>query len=378
MCKKAFLSLYGVTAKRVRRLISLLVAGETPKECRGKSSNSRTKAVPGEVIEKIHEHINSFPVKEARYANRNIKYLNAELTVKIMHSLFRSKYQDIKVTYGFYLNYFKENFGYAFGRPQKDVCATCEELGLKLKSNVLNDNAKRAVAAELIIHKNRSKKFYKKLNELKEECASRDDVACICFDYMQNLPLPHIPVQEVFYLRQLWVYVFCMYDMKKGTSELHLYHEGIGKRGPNEVCTFLNDYITNNVPRTAKELHLFSDATGGQNRNHTMIRFLMTLVSTGRFKKVIQYYPVRGHSFLPCDRNFGVIKRHIKKCDRVYSPEEYAKMVVEASSACKFTSVLHEESFSTDFKNWWPQYYKKRCYPSNLKEKKFQKIKKKF
>lgn len=190
-------------------------------------------------------------------------------------------------------------------------------------------------------------------------CQTRDDVAGICFDYMQNLPLPHIPVQEVFYLRQLWVYVFCIHDIKKGTSEFHLYHEGMGNRGPNEVCTFINDYITNNVPKKVKELHLFSDATGGQNRNNTVIRYLMTLVSSGRFEKVIQYYPVRGHSFLPCDRNFGLVKRHLKRTDRVYSPTQYAKMLVEASSNSKFTSVLHEgKIFSVNFKNWWKKYYK--------------------
>lgn len=149
VCKKAFLSLYGVSEKRIRCLLSLLVVGQTPKENRGKSVNSRVKAVPGVIVEKVHEHIMSFPVKEARYANRNIKYLNAELTVKIMHSLFCAKYKEINVTYGFYLKYFNENFGYAFGRPQKDVCATCEELGIKLKSNFLNDNAKRVAAAEL-------------------------------------------------------------------------------------------------------------------------------------------------------------------------------------------------------------------------------------
>lgn len=114
VCKKAFLSLYGVSQKRIRRLISLLVAGETPKENRGKSKNSRTKAVPGAIIEKVHEHITSFPVKEARYANRNIKYLNAELTVKIMHSLFCTKYQDIKVNLWFLFKIFQRKLWLCF------------------------------------------------------------------------------------------------------------------------------------------------------------------------------------------------------------------------------------------------------------------------
>lgn len=148
VCKKAFINLYGISEKRVRRLAGLIEAGKSPRENRGKSEGSRNKKVAGSICEKIHEHINTFPVKQTHYSNRHIKYLNAELNIKIMHDMFCQKYQDIKVTYGFYLQYYKEHFGYAFGRPQKDVCATCEELGQKIKSNFLNDNAKRAAAAE--------------------------------------------------------------------------------------------------------------------------------------------------------------------------------------------------------------------------------------
>lgn len=144
--------------------------------------------------------------------------------------------------------------------------------------------------------------------------------------------------------------------------EFHIYHEGIGNKGQNEVCNFLNDYITNNIPETIKELHLFSNATGGQNRNNTVIRYLMTLVSSGRFEKVIQYYPVRGQSFLLCDCKFDVIKRHLKRIDCIYSLTEYAKKLVEASWSCNITSVLHNEIFSTVFKNWWQNFIRENLY----------------
>jgi hypothetical protein len=78
---------------------------------------------------------------------------------------------------------------------------------------------------------------------------------------------------------------------------------------------------------TVKELHVFSDACGGQNRNNTLVRFLLALVSTGRFQKIHQYFPVRGHSFLQCDRNFGTVKRKIRRKDRIYTPEEYNEMI---------------------------------------------------
>lgn len=46
------------------------------------------------------------------------------------------------------------------------------------------DNAKRNVVAE-------------KMNGTLKASKNKDTVA-LAFDYMQNLPLPHIPVQEVF------------------------------------------------------------------------------------------------------------------------------------------------------------------------------------
>lgn len=92
--------------------------------------------------------------------------------------------------YEFYLKYFRENFNYRFGRPQVDVCSTCENLGIKIKSTQLNNNAKRVAVAELIVHKRRAKKIYSKLAEVKEVCQTDETSYAIVFDYMQNLPLP--------------------------------------------------------------------------------------------------------------------------------------------------------------------------------------------
>jgi hypothetical protein len=112
-----------------------------------------------------------------------------------MHELFCAKYPERvgKIKYEYYLKHFNENYGYRFGRPRVDVCSTCEELSVKIKSSCLNENAKRAAVAELLIHKRRAKKFYLKLQEAAKISAERDDVAAIAFDYMQNLPLPFLP-----------------------------------------------------------------------------------------------------------------------------------------------------------------------------------------
>ena len=137
-----------------------------------------------------------------------------------MHSLFLKKYPELgnKVKYEYYLKYFKENFQLRFGRPQVDVCSLCEELGTKLRNPNLNDNAKRVVAAELMVHKRRAKKFYNKLQEVQKLCKDDTRVAGITFDYMQNLPLPNIPVQDFFYYRQLWVYLFEIHNLTNSSG----------------------------------------------------------------------------------------------------------------------------------------------------------------
>lgn len=209
VCRNAYISLHAVSHKIVIRLTNILASGKSPNDRRGKHEN-RGNAIPASILVKIHEHIDLFPKHISHYTSTPVTYLDAQLNVAKMHELFIEKFSDLKniVKYEFYLEYFKRNFGYAFGRPQVDVCSMCEDLKIKMKSNTLNDNAKRAACAEFMVHQRRAKKFYNKLKEIKELSKSRPDVMGIAFDFMQNLPLPLLPVQEIFYLRKLWFYVF--------------------------------------------------------------------------------------------------------------------------------------------------------------------------
>lgn len=272
--------------------------------------------------------------------------------------------------YEFYLKYFRENFNYRFGRPQVDVCSTCENLGIKIKSTQLNNNAKRVAVAELIVHKRRAKNFYSKLAEVKEVCQTDETSYAIVFDYMQNLPLPQTPVQEMFHLRKTWHFVFCIHSLGDGKSKFYTYHEGTAKKGPDEVCSFVLHYIDTFVPKTVSTLYVLSDACGGQNRNHTLIRLMSTLTIMKRFKTIKQYFPIRGPCFLPCDRNFATVKREIRKKDRVYLPQEYDIMIAEAKKKDDPYFVYSVQTKEIiNFKTWWPQYYKKTTKAVNGTEK---------
>lgn len=360
VCKQAFMSLHAISHVQVQRLTTIILSGNSPNDGRGKHNN-RPHAIKDEYVVKIKEHIESFPTKTSHYSSKTVKYLKSDLNIKTMHNLFVEIHPHLKNTikYEYYLKFFNENYDLKFGRPQVDVCSECEHLGARIKDNNLNDTAKRVAAAQLIVHKRRANKFYNKLKEVAKLCEEKPNVSALCFDFMQNLPLPQIPVQEVFYYRQLWVNVFEIHNMKENSGHCYVYHEGQAHKGPNEVCTFLNDYIKNKIPDSIQELHLFSDACPGQNRNHTFVRFLMALQASKRFKIIYHYFPVRGHSYLPCDRDFGTIKRNIRKHDRVYLPQEYEDMITTSRKTKPFTvkTVTHEDI--VNFKDWWPTVYKK-------------------
>lgn len=236
----------------MRRLCELLAKGKLPIDQRGSSSPGNAK--PGSAIDAVIQHIDSFPVKMTHYTSEEKHYLSEKLDVKIMFDLFKAKYPDMTINYHFYRKIFKEQFDLSFGRPQVDTCCTCEELSVKIKSPSLNETAKREAIAEKIVHIRRAKAFSSLMKKISEE--SDSSVGVITMDYMQNLHLPNIPVQEAFYLRQLTVNVFGIHNVKDGTAEFFVYHEGEGTKGPNEVCSFLMRYLTENM-NSVKQLHTF-------------------------------------------------------------------------------------------------------------------------
>lgn len=116
----------------------------------------------------------------------------------------------------------------------------------------------------------------------------------------------------------------------------------------------------NVLPSSIKEVYVFSDACSGQNRNHLVTRLLLAMTMNGRFSQIHQYYPVRGHSFLPCDRDFSVVKRQVKLFDRVYVPSQYIDMMkVARKTGSPFD--VHEVTNDNvkNVKDWWPKFFKK-------------------
>ena len=53
----------------------------------------------------------------------------------------------------------------------------------------------------------------------------------------------------------------------------------------------------------------------------------MWLIQCGILNVVVLEFMVPGHSYLPCDRKFGVLEKKFKDKDNLYTPEEYRTII---------------------------------------------------
>lgn len=73
-------------------------------------------------------------------------------------------------------------------------------------------------------------------------------------------------------------------------------------------------------------MFLLSDACPGQNRNYTVSRFLL-LAAVVYNVDIMQLFPVRGHSYNQCDRNFGLYSKKVQQMESIETPEEYFDII---------------------------------------------------
>ncbi|PSN29075.1 hypothetical protein C0J52_28073 [Blattella germanica] len=313
VCYKAFLSLHGIQRGRLRRIQqSLISTGIAPKDSRGKH-NSHKHKTPKIIESLIIDHIESFKARQSHYSRRsnpNRLYLPETLSVKDMHRMFLDSYH-INVSYQVYWLIFSTKFNIKFGYPRSDTCSVCDSLQLSIVE-ASSDTEKCQYLTEKELHLARADKFFE-LKRLYKKKAASGEMTFISFDFMQNLPLPHIRTCDVFYSRQLWYYVFGIHDIGKNQVFMNVYDELTGKRGQNNVTSMLLKYF-NMIGAEHEHLVLMSDGCPGQNKNYHMVHFIYMLVHWLKlFNKVTYIFPMRGHSYLPNDQDFSLIEAKKRK-----------------------------------------------------------------
>ena len=88
---------------------------------------------------------------------------------------------------------------------------------------------------------------------------------------------------------------------------------------------------------------------------------------TGVFDVIEHYYLVPGHTFLPCDSDFGVIDKKIRKTDYVFIPEDWYRLVENARVKNPFRVVKMVKDDFMDFKSATSCITRKQCNKSGQK-----------
>lgn len=87
-------------------------------------------------------------------------------------------------------------------------------------------------------------------------------------------------------------------------------------------------------------IYIFADNCSSQNKNNALFQYFYTVIQSKCFnlESITHHYPEPGHSYLPCDRCFGLIEKVKRKVERIYLPESYKEIV---KKTCKNFNVIN-------------------------------------
>lgn len=349
VCKKFFLDTFGISNGRLNRIMQTANQNVGPKTDR-RGCQVPSNKTPDKLIEELHAFIDAFPKYKSHYCRESGKsvsdkmYFAPGMNVAKLYSLYVENSVNHfrqSVSQPIFRNVLKRDFRFSFHPPLKDTCKTCDVFKVKIDEAVVSGDATKV--SQLRQQREDHQKKAENVRNQIEMDKEKPQTKVICFDLQKTLPTPVLTTSVVYYKRQLWTYNLGIHDEQNGTAFMCMWHEGNGSRGPNEVGSCLLKYIKeNNVP---KNLIAYTDTCGGQNRNIKICLFWLYALNdeSNNIEMVDQKFFVSGHSYMSCDRDFGIIEQH-KACNPyVFIPDDWVKIVGNSSKKFKVVVMLPDD-----------------------------------
>jgi hypothetical protein len=130
---------------------------------------------------------------------------------------------------------------------------------------------------------------------------------------------------------------------------MYVWNETVAKRGSVEIISCVKHYIDNVLSPDTDTLIVFSDNCAGQNKNINILLYYLSLIHSGRFSTIIHSYLISGHSYLPCDRDFGLIEKRSRSHSHVFTSKGWCKIIEESRKSNPFHVVQMETSHFLNF-----------------------------
>lgn len=115
-------------------------------------------------------------------------------------------------------------------------------------------------------------------------------------------------------------------------------------------CLFSFQYIQN-LPNDVNHLICYSDSCGGQNKNKNIAKLCMFLVQGTHVNKIDHKFFEPGHSYMECDRSFGLIEKNTKKNPQIFIPDHWADMIRKTNKNFEVTLMTSKDFISFQYLN---------------------------
>lgn len=335
VCKSFFLMTLAISHGPVEKALAGVndVGIFTQIDQRGKKEPSN-KTSP-DVLQNIKAHIESFPSVESHYCRKTTKrqYLDPRLSIRKMYALYledakeREKATGVKVPVVeeiTYRRYFCKNYNLSFFNPKKDQCVIC-------KNYDNTENQDQNMVEEYAAHIERKKQAYRAKEADKLRAGKDKSFLSATFDLQSVLQVPSSDVSPMYYSRKLSVYNLCIYEVAEPNKAFcFLWSELNGKKGSCEIGTALFQWISQ-IPSHIKEISLYSDTCGGQNRNQYIAALFMYVVQNTHLESIEHKFMESGHSYLEADSMHSAIEV-AKENVSVYSVNDWVNIMIMARS----------------------------------------------
>lgn len=336
-CLPTYLTLVGISSSRLDRIkahmksygMEEIIHGNT-----GRSSIRPNRAIIDDQIkQEISKYLNNYadlygfpsPGRSLRNNSTPVVSLPRDKTYTSVYEEYvinvqSNKDEDYRIlAYRSFYRIWKEVAPHIrFMTQASDLCDKCEQLRAKIR--VTNDiENKQKLQAEYDLHRAAAtveRQYYNENINISKQPMS--NVIHICYDWAQNVPIPHLPRQPggLFFRSLFNVHVFGVANTSLMTQRNYLIGEHQlpmkTPKGANTTLNLVYNSLLNWNP-TQTYLKITCDNCGGQNKNNLTLWFYSWLTTIKFFDIIELNFMIPGHTKFICDSYFGIIKSQYHK-----------------------------------------------------------------
>ncbi|CAH1969846.1 unnamed protein product [Acanthoscelides obtectus] len=328
VCQQFFIATLGITQRIIRNAILGKIQAIT--DGRGKHNPRHSITASQKMF--LEQFIKGLPAVPSHYCRGSTKKLYLPSDIKTFTNLYEmySHQNTDKMSISSFKRIIKKEYNIGIHVPKKDKCIKCERYR-HLPSNLKNGKEELDFLRH-IEKKESAKKYF--LEKQKDNHDSANLIAS--FDLQKVLTTPHGKSMLIGFSRKCACYNFTIYESVTANAFCYFWGEKDGRRGANEICSHLFDYLLHLDQKEEKtSVHLFCDNCPGQNKNRYMICMLAYFISISKsIRKLTITYLVSGHTYMPVESMHATIERKSKNLF-IQAPSEWPTILRNARTKPK-------------------------------------------